>query len=108
MRGEELRPDQALLLANARQRAEGERRAPKPIVDLEHTLLVLDRGSRAEVRIAVRRYRGSRPFLDVRRWEQTPEGLRPTRQGVSIRAREVTGLLATLGRATRWLASAAG
>ena len=44
-----------------------------------------------------RRYRGSAPFLDLRRFERTDRGeMLPTRQGVTIRGHEVLRLLSSL------------
>jgi len=56
MRGEELTPDQRARLLQARAEAEAHRRAPAPVADVWETLLTLDRGERAEVRISWRRY----------------------------------------------------
>lgn len=105
MRGEELTEAQRTLLARVRAEAEEHRRAPSPVVELSETLLTLERGERAEVRVSWRRYRGSSPFLDIRRWERLPgdDEMHPTRQGVTIRAREVTRLLATIVQAARRL-----
>jgi hypothetical protein len=109
MRGEELTADQEALLQRARAQAEAHRRAPTPVVDVSETLLTLDRGERAEVRISWRRYKGSSPFLDFRRWERVPgdDEMRPTRKGVTIRAREITRLLTTVVGAARRLSTAA-
>ena len=81
-----------------------DRRAPRPVIDSSETLLVLDRGRDSEVRVSWRRYRGSAPFLDLRRWERSGRaGMQPTKQGVTIRLRELPRLLrvvvAAAGRA---------
>jgi hypothetical protein len=109
MRGEELTEEQKARLARARAEAAAHRRAPAPVVDVSETLLTLERGERSEVRISWRRYKGSSPFLDFRRWERLPgdDEMRPTRQGVTIRAREITRLLTTVVGAARRLSTAA-
>jgi len=73
-------------------------RAPTPVMDEEQTLLSLSRGQDAEVRVRWRRYRGSSPFLDLRRFERPAGGgeLRPTRAGVTVRGHEVSKLLTAL------------
>ncbi len=59
-----------------------------------------ERGPDAEVRVSWRSYKGSSPFLDVRRWERVHgDGMRPTRQGVSIRLRELSRLMTVLVQA---------
>ncbi|HJL17430.1 MAG TPA: PC4/YdbC family ssDNA-binding protein [Sandaracinaceae bacterium LLY-WYZ-13_1] len=109
MRGEELTEAQRAMLARARANAAADRRAPTPVVDVSETLLRLDRGERSEVRVSWRRYKGSSPFLDFRRWERLPgdDEMRPTRQGVTIRAREITRLLTTVVQAARRLSTEA-
>ncbi len=97
LRGEELTPTQRALLLRSRSRAAADARAPTPVVESSETLLVLDRGADAEVRVSWRRYRGSSPFLDIRRFERLPSGAtRATRQGVTIRARELGRVMTTL------------
>ena len=85
------------MLSSARAPAP-EPRAPTPVVDSEQTLLCLPRGRDAEVRVRWRRYRGSSPFLDLRRFERPAGGgdLRPTRAGVTVRGHEVSRLISTL------------
>ena len=109
MRGEELTSEQRTRLARARAEAAAHRRAPAPVLDVSETLLTLDRGERSEVRVSWRRYKGSSPFLDFRRWERLPgdHEMRPTRQGVTIRAREITRLLTAVVGAARRSSSAA-
>lgn len=109
VRGESLTEEQRALLDRARDGgAEPDRRAPTPVVDVSETLLSLPRGAQAELRVQVRRYKGSRPFLDVRRWERDGEGLKPTRQGVTFRMREVTQVLGAISRAARRMAAMGG
>src|SRR5690606_2543111 len=97
-------PSEKALLARIRSDAPDQARAPTPVVEQSETLLILDRGADAEVRLSWRRYRGSSPFLDIRRWERVPgEGMRPTRQGVTIRAREVVRVMSVLVQITRKL-----
>jgi len=98
LRGEELTVSQRALLARARAEVPPEElRAPTPVVDASETLLTLGRGEAAEVRLSWRRYRGSSPFLDLRRFERGDRGaMRPTRQGVTIRGHEVSRLLTAL------------
>lgn len=102
IRGEPLTPSESALLARMRSAAPEDARAPAPVIDVSETLLTLERGADAEVRITWRRFKGSSPFLDIRRWERVPgEGMRPTRQGVTIRARELSRLMSVLVQAVR-------
>jgi hypothetical protein len=95
MRGEELTSEERALLSRSESTsALDERTALRPVEEVSETLLTLERGEGAELRVTWRRFRGSGPFLDIRRWEKHQGGLRPTRQGVTIRAREI-GLLLT-------------
>lgn len=104
LRGEELTPSQRALLLRSRSRSRLDARAPTPVVDASETLLTLGRGEEAEVRIRWRRYKGSSPFLDIRRFERAAGGrMRPTRQGVTIRARELGRVMSTLVAAARRL-----
>lgn len=96
LRGDELTPSQRALLLRSRSESRMDTRAPTPVVDESQTLLVFGRGDHAEVRVRWRRYKGSSPFLDIRRFERSGGGLRPTRQGVTIRARELGRLLTSL------------
>lgn len=97
LRGQELTLSQRALLARARSEMSVDERSPTPIIDTSETLLTLGRGPDAEVRVSWRRYKGSSPFLDVRRFERGDRGvLRPTRQGITIRGNEVARLLTTL------------
>lgn len=97
LRGEELTLSQRALLAHAPERSEAERRAPTPVREVSRTLLRLPRGRDAEVRVRWRSFRGSTPFLDLRRFERGDGGeLAPTRQGVTIRGREVGRFMSTL------------
>lgn len=106
MRKEPLSPlQQALLAQTAVAEAPAEQRAPTPVVDLSETLLTFGRGEDAEVRLSLRRYKGSSPFFDIRRWERTDGSLRPTRQGVTIRARELPRLLGALTEAAARIAA---
>ena len=90
LRGEELTFSQRALLARAPEQSEAERRAPTPVQEVSRTLLTLPRGRDAEVRVRWRRFRGSTPFLDLRRFERADRGeLLPTRQGVTIRGAEI-------------------
>ncbi len=96
LRGEELTTTQRALLRRTRSAAP-EARVASPVLDRDRTLLCLSRGDNAEIRVRWRRYRGSSPFLDLRRFERGDRGaLLPTRQGVTIRAHEVKRLLASL------------
>ncbi|MCA9608697.1 MAG: hypothetical protein KC619_24000 [Myxococcales bacterium] len=97
LRGDDLTVSQRALLANARSSAPEEERAPGPVLDQDQTLLTLDRGEGAELRVRWRRYKGSAHFLDLRRFERGDRGeMVPTRQGVTIRGHEVQKLLAAL------------
>ncbi|MGF1467347.1 MAG: PC4/YdbC family ssDNA-binding protein [Sandaracinaceae bacterium] len=96
IRGEPLTPSQSALLARGRSEAR-EERAPGPVLDVDEVVLRLPRGAEAEIRVSLRSYRGSDPFLDLRRWERTAAGAyRPTRQGVTVRRREIGRLLSAL------------
>lgn len=105
LRDEPLTFTQQALLAQAESDAREDRRAPTPVIDESHTLLSLGREDGAEVRVSFRRYKGSAPFLDIRRWEKVAgKGsgeLRPTRQGVTIRAKELPGFARTMAQAVR-------
>ena len=105
VRGEPLTPEQRALLSRARAEAPEDRRAPTPVVDLSETLLALPRGEDAELRVQLRRYKGSRPFVDIRRWERSDGALRPTRQGVTVRMREITQVLGAISTAARRIAA---
>ncbi|MFK7985976.1 MAG: transcriptional coactivator p15/PC4 family protein [Sandaracinaceae bacterium] len=109
VRGETLTAEQRALLDRARDGGEAsDRRAPTPVVDVSETLLALPRGAQAELRVQVRRYKGSRPFLDIRRWERDGTGLKPTRQGVTFRMREVTQVLGAISQAARRMVAVGG
>ncbi|MBX3275287.1 MAG: hypothetical protein KF729_33790 [Sandaracinaceae bacterium] len=96
LRGDALTEAQRALLASARAAAP-DTRAPEPVLDADDHLLALPRGEDAEVRVRWRRYRGSAPFLDLRRFERSDRGeMLPTRQGVTIRGHEVLRLLSSL------------
>lgn len=97
LRGQELTASQQQVLSTARAPAP-DLRAPTPVVDAEETLLRLSRGQDAEVRVSWRRYRGSSPFLDLRRFERPAGGgeLRPTRAGLTVRGHEVSKLISAL------------
>ena len=119
LRGDALTAGQRALLTRAEPPAGGgraselDRRAPTPVIDVSETLLTLARGDDAEVRVSWRRYKGSSPFLDIRRWEREPGrgrgrggaeggGMHATRQGVTIRARELPRLLRVVVEVARW------
>lgn len=100
IRGEPLTPSEKALLARSRSAAAADARAPTPIVEETETLATFERGGDAELRVSWRRYKGSSPFLDIRRFERAPGGeLRPTRQGVTLRARELSRLMTVLVQA---------
>lgn len=102
IRGEVLSPSEQAVLARAQSLSEGDERAPTPVVDVSETLATFERGEDAEIRVSWRSYKGSSPFLDIRRWERAPgEPMKPTRQGVTIRAREVGRLLTIIVQAMR-------
>ncbi|MGE0790410.1 MAG: PC4/YdbC family ssDNA-binding protein [Sandaracinaceae bacterium] len=104
LRGDDLTPEQLSLLERSRSAAAMDERAPTPVVDASDTLVTFGRGDDAEVWVSWRRYRGSSPFLDIRRFERAPDGeMRPTRQGVTIRARELGRLLTALLNAAKRL-----
>lgn len=107
MRGEALTEAQEAMLQRARASAALDQRAPTPVTEVSETLLTLERGDKAEVRISWRRYKGSSPFLDLRRWERLPgdSEMRPTRQGVTIRAREITRMLSVMVQVARRLST---
>jgi hypothetical protein len=108
IRGDVLTPSEQVLLKRMRSSAPEDARAPTPVVEISETLLTLDRGADAEVRVTWRRFKGSSPFLDIRRWERAAPGeeLRPTRQGVTIRARELARLMSVLVQTVRKIGSA--
>lgn len=104
IRGEPLTLSQRELLARTQEAAPSPR-APGPVVEQDELLLALPRGDEAQVRISLRRFRGSSLFLDLRRWEIRADGSwRPTRSGVTLRARELgrvsSALVAILKRVT--------
>lgn len=103
IRGDVLTPREAALVARMRSSSPADARAPTPVVELSETLLTLERGEHAEVRITWRRYKGSGPFLDLRRWERTDRGMRPTPKGVTIRARELPRLMTVIVQTVRKL-----
>ena len=105
VRGESLTVEQRDLLARARADSPEDRRAPTPVVDHSETLLKLQRGQGAEMRVQLRRYKGSQPFVDIRRWERSDDGMRPTRQGVTLRMREITQVLGAISTAARRVAA---
>ena len=91
MRGDPLSPTEQALLARMRSDAAEDARAPAPVMDVSETLATFERSGDAEVRITFRRFKGSTPFLDIRRWERgRGNEMHPTRQGITIRARELT------------------
>lgn len=106
VRGDELTPAQRAVLTPLAHDPPADERAPTPVVDESTTLLTLDRGDDAEVRVSWRRYKGSSHFLDIRRWEAGSSGMRPTRQGVSIRMRELPRFLKAVLLASRLPAGA--
>lgn len=111
LRGDGLTDAQEALLLRAAEAPELDRRAPTPVIDVSETLLTLGRGDDAEVRVSWRRYKGSSPFLDIRRWEREPTssgGMHPTRQGVTIRARELPRLLRVVVEVARRAVGPAG
>lgn len=73
-----------------------EARVSGPVVDEEEELLSLPRRDGAEVRVTLRRFRGTAPFLDLRRWERIKGEWKPTRQGLTIRAREMSRFLSAV------------
>jgi hypothetical protein len=103
IRGEPLSVSEQALLARARSNAPEDERAPGPVIDVSETLAVFERGEDAEVRLTWRSYRGSSPFLDIRRWERAPgeDTLKPTRQGVTIRTKEIGRMLTAIVQAMR-------
>jgi hypothetical protein len=102
IRGEVLTPSEQALIARAESQSTEDERAPTPIVDVSETLATFERGEDAELRIMWRSYKGSTPFLDIRRFERVPgEAMKPTRQGVTIRAREVGRLMTIIVQAMR-------
>lgn len=107
IRGDVLTPSEQALLKRMRSSAPEDARAPTPVVEVSETLLTLDRGADAEVRVTWRRFKGSSPFLDIRRWERAPgeKELRPTRQGVTLRARELARLMTVLVQTVRKIGS---
>lgn len=106
MRGDPLSPTEQALLARLRSDAPADARAPTPVVEISETLAAFDRGPDAELRITWRRFKGSAPFLDIRRWERAPgEAMRPTRQGITIRARELSRFMTVIVHAVRRIGS---
>jgi hypothetical protein len=106
IRGDVLTPTEQALLKRMRSSSPDDARAPTPVVEVSETLLTLDRGADAEVRVTWRRFKGSSPFLDIRRWERAPgEELKPTRQGVIIRARELARLMTVVVQTVRKIGS---
>lgn len=102
LRGEPLSPNEKALLARSRSRAVEDARAPTPVVEVSETLATFERGADAELRVTWRSYRGSSPFLDIRRWERTHgDTMRPTRHGITLRVRELSRLLSVLVQAIR-------
>lgn len=102
LRDEPLTVTQQALLDRAKSDSAADRRAPTPVIEDSEVLLTLGREDGAEVRVSWRRYKGSAPFLDIRRWEKVGKGeLRPTRQGVTIRAKELGGFARTVSKAVR-------
>jgi hypothetical protein len=101
IRGDPLTPAERALLARMRSSAAEDARAPTPVVDASETLATFERGADAELRVTWRRFKGSAPFLDIRRWERTADGTRPTRQGVTIRARELSRFVSAVLSAVR-------
>jgi hypothetical protein len=98
IRGEKLSPSQEALLLRARSFHAMDARAPAPVPDVEESLIAFERGPDAEIRISWRSYKGSSPFLDLRRFERAhgESEMKPTRQGVTIRARELSRVLTVL------------
>lgn len=104
LRGDPLTPAERALVARSRSRAPQDARAPTPVVEVSETLAAFERGEGAEVRVTWRSYKGSTPFLDIRRWEHVRgEGMRPTRQGVTIRLREIARLMQVVVQVARRL-----
>lgn len=100
LRGEPLSPSERALLARSRSRAYADARAPAPVAEVSETLATFERGPDAELRVSWRRFKGSSPFLDLRRWERAPrEGMRPTRHGITLRARELSRMMSVLVQA---------
>ena len=94
--------ERRLVERQSRPPSESHRRTGGPVVEEEELLLTLPRRDGAEVRLSYRRFRGTSPFLDLRRWERSRGEWRPTRQGLTVRAREmsrfVSAVLAAAGR----------
>jgi hypothetical protein len=100
LRGERLSPEEQALLSRPRSRSRFDARAPTPVVEVAETLASFERGPDAELRLTWRRYKGSTPFLDLRRWERGPGGgMRPTRQGVTLRLRELSRAMSAIVQA---------
>lgn len=107
IRGEILTPGEKALVARMKSRAAEDARAPAPVVEVSETLATFERGPDAEVRVTWRSFKGSSPFLDIRRWERTHgEAMRPTRQGVTIRLREISRLMQVVVQVARRLGEA--
>ena len=98
LRGDPLTPEQQTAIERA---GVPSRRAPEPVVERSETLLSLPRGD-AELRVSWRSYRGSTPFLDLRRWEKGRSGgMHPTKQGVVVRLRELPQLFGVIRAVAR-------
>ncbi len=107
IRGESLTGEQKALVSRMRSRAPEDARAPVPVVEVSETLATFERGEGAELRISWRSYKGSTPFLDIRRWERGEgKAMRPTRQGVTIRLKEISRLLQVVVQVARRLGEA--
>lgn len=102
IRGDRLTPAQRAVIARARSAEDPQ--APSPVLEHDEVIATFPRGEEAEVRVSWRAFRGSSPFLDVRRFERAPEGLRPSKQGVTIRGRELGQLMSALVQAMGKLA----
>lgn len=104
IRGEPLTPSEKALVARMRSRRPEDARAPTPVVEVSETLATFERGPDAEVRVTWRSYKGSSPFLDIRRWERAPgQPMRPTQKGVTIRLREISRLMQVVVQVARKL-----
>lgn len=101
LKGNALSDARRALLARASSQLPEDQRVGAPVVEESETLLVLPRGESAQLRVDVRRFRGSSPFLDLRRWERGTKGFHPTRQGVTIRSHELGRLWEALAGALR-------
>lgn len=109
IRGEPLTPSEEALLSRLGSRGPEDERAPSPVLEVSETLATFERGPDAEVRVTWRSYKGSSPFLDIRRWERAPgQPMRPTQKGVTIRMREISRLMQVVVQVARKLGESPG